>query len=220
MGVHAERDRLDAADAGAKIFDQRRHLGGQRVPDGVGHVDGRRAGGDRGGEGLRQKRAIGARGVLGRELDVGAAILRVAHAFGVSSSARARVIRSLRCRWRSEVAKKTWMRGRAARLTDWAAASMSVETHEPAPRREHLAGGACDLRDAAGDQRRCRRKTRLDRVDASAPSSKRAMRRRAAGVIAAPGDCSPSRRVVSNSSIVLTSAYPEPQLFLLGASQA
>jgi hypothetical protein len=54
---------------------------GDRVTDGVGHVDRGRAGFDHGFDHFTQELGLGARGILGRELDVLAQAARVLHAF-------------------------------------------------------------------------------------------------------------------------------------------
>src|ERR1700677_386935 len=116
------------------------------------------------------------------------------------SRASARVIFSLASRWRSEEARKTWMRVFSAGSTEWAAASMSSRLQR--------------ARDAMQAPRTSRAIWRMESESpwlamakpASRTSTPRAaswwaMRSFSAWCMVQPGDCSPSRRVVSKKTI-------------------
>ena len=101
-------------------LDQRAELGRDRVADGVRDVDRGGAGLDDGLVDLEQVVDVGARGVLGGELDLGVAA-RAARGRGGPSGPPPRApvsrsIRSLCLRWMSLVAMKTWRCGRSATL--------------------------------------------------------------------------------------------------------
>ena len=82
VAVHREPHAVDAAHVLAQVAEQLRELVRHRVADGVGDVDGGGAGRDRRLDHLRQELELGARGVLGRELDVLAQLARALHALG------------------------------------------------------------------------------------------------------------------------------------------
>ena len=72
-------DRLvDVGHAVAQRADDLAHVAGRGVADGVGDVDRGGAGGDRRLDHLAEEIGLGARGVLGRVLDVGAVAARPA----------------------------------------------------------------------------------------------------------------------------------------------
>ena len=80
VAVHRQADLVDAAHVLAQVAEQLGELIGHGVADRVGNVHRRRAGLDDGFDDLRQEVELGARGVLGRELDVVAELARDLHA--------------------------------------------------------------------------------------------------------------------------------------------
>ena len=81
MTVHGQRDVLDAAHVLAQVTEQLREFVRHGVTDGVRDVDRGRSGLDDRLDHLRQELELGARCVLGRELDVLAEFTRDLHAF-------------------------------------------------------------------------------------------------------------------------------------------
>ena len=70
MAVHRELNLAELAAPPAHLGDERRVVAGERVSDGVGQVDRRRAGRDRGSADACDEAGIGAGRVLARELDL------------------------------------------------------------------------------------------------------------------------------------------------------
>ena len=188
--------------------DQRAELVGHGVADGVGDVE-------RGRAGARSRRRAPRRGtsgslragVLGRELDVGAQ--RCARSATISRDAlehlaRASCAACASCAGR-EVARKVWMRGRAAplhrlpgarRCRRASARASAADDRRLAPRRP----APTSLGDARAPPRG-RRATPPGKPASMTSTPRRASARAtssfSAEVIVAPGDCSPSRSVVS-----------------------
>ncbi len=81
VAVNAEGHLVGAANVLRQEREDVVEFLGHRVADGVGHVDRGRAGFDHGFDHFAQELGFGARGVLGRELDVLAQAARVLHAF-------------------------------------------------------------------------------------------------------------------------------------------
>jgi hypothetical protein len=80
VAVHGQRDVIDAAHVLAQVPEQLREFVRDRVADRVRDVDGGGAGLDDRLDDLGQELELGARGVLGRELDVLAELARDLHA--------------------------------------------------------------------------------------------------------------------------------------------
>ena len=107
--------------------DQPAELLGRGVAHRVGDVERGGAGLDGHAQHLVQELRVAAAGVLGRELDVGAQAAGIGDHLDAPAPTLARgAIFSLCFRWMSDVARKVWMRGRAAACTASQAASMSL----------------------------------------------------------------------------------------------
>ena len=117
VAVDADRGRV--ADEVDDPADERAELARDGVADGVGDVDRGRAGLDDRLVDLEQEVVVGARGVLGAELDLGVAaelLAPVADPADRLGEGLSRSIRSLCLRWMSLVAMNTWRCGRSATL--------------------------------------------------------------------------------------------------------
>ena len=187
------------------LLHQRAELLRLRVADRVGHVDDRCARPATAASKASAGRQLGARGVLGAELDV------VARARPARAPARRRcgcapgrprgVVRSLWVMWMSLVAMKTWSCRLRAGSRAAAATSRPRPRSAPAPRSPAHRPPPTSLGDAPHRLRlagRGRREARLDDVHPEA----RELLRDADLLVdgqAAPGACSPSRRVVSKT---------------------
>ncbi|KAF5036469.1 hypothetical protein DSECCO2_574740 [anaerobic digester metagenome] len=79
VAVHGEGDFVRTCDRGQEVADEVREFGGLGVTHGVGDVDDGRAGGDHAVADFDQELGVGARGVLGRELDLDAFGYGMAH---------------------------------------------------------------------------------------------------------------------------------------------
>ena len=79
VAVDADHGPVDVRHALAERLDHAVHVAGRGVADGVGDVHRRRPGGDRRLDHLAEEIGLGAGGVLGRELDVGAIARRPPH---------------------------------------------------------------------------------------------------------------------------------------------
>jgi hypothetical protein len=206
VAVGGEDDVLGAGDLGEEHAEGGGVFLWRGVADGVGDVDGGGSGLDRDGDDLDEEVGVGAGGVLGGELDV------VAERAGETDSAAwtrasARVIFSLASRWRSEEARKVWMRDFSAGSMERAAASMSSR-----------------LQRAREAMRALRTSRAIWRMESESPwlamakpasmtSTPRsanwwAMRSFSSWCMVQPGDCSPSRRVVSKKTIWLEDIGP------------
>ena len=198
VAVRRQRDLV--ADARRDRGEHPGDVGRQRVADRVGQVDGRGAGLDRGVRHLAEELQVAPGGVLGRELHVRACAARAcATASRICARQLARSMRSLCSRWRSEVARNTWMRGRAAPASAAQARSMSPVTARARPGHD---------RPSAPPRRRPHRleipvgrdrEAGFDDVRRPAAPAAAAMRSFSAGVMLKPGACSPSRSVVSKT---------------------
>ena len=191
----------DVAQAGHQLVEPRqevRVLVRHRVADGVGDVDRRRALVERDLQHLGGELDVGARGVHRRELDVVAqracACATAARAWPLTSS---RVDCSWWSMWMSDVEMNVWMRGRSASRTASHARSMSAAWARARPAMT----GPCDL---AGDRLhrlevagRGDREAGLDHVDAQARELMGDLELLGRCSARCPGDCSPSRSVVS-----------------------
>ncbi len=197
VAVHRQRDRLDAAHVAAQVREGLVELLRRRVADGVRHVDRRRAGIDGGLHDLGEEIELRARGVLRRELDVVAEGTRMPHAFRPRGArSRSRAILSLCSRWIALVARKTCRRGFAAPWSADQAASMSArvqrasaQTTGPCTSRATAATDSQSPGDAAGNP--------ASMMSTPSSASARATRSFSSRVMLQPGDCSPSRSVVS-----------------------
>ena len=115
VAVRAEDRLVGVRDALADVREELADLVGHGVADRVGQVDRRRAGGDHRLDDPAQEVAIAARRILGRKLHIVGELAGAADAVDRSPRGTAsRVMRSLRSRCRSEVARKVWMRRRSA----------------------------------------------------------------------------------------------------------
>ena len=186
---------LDAADEGAVLL-------GQGVADRVRQVDRGRAGPDRLAADEREELELGARRVLGRELDLVGALGRVAHRPSDAFENLAGL----------ELELALHVHG-ARRDEDM---DPGAASHRRAPRRTHRCRRARIARaprrwSTVRRRRRCVRPRSLrGKKPRSPPRSRRRRAARAArrsppsraGASAMPGDCSPSRSVVSKIVIL------------------
>src|SRR4051812_32110310 len=168
VAVHAERHALDPADGLAQMTDERAELVRQRVPDGVGNVDGRRPGGDRALDHLGEEVGLGAGCVLGGVLDVVEELARVRDALlGAARHLFARHVQLVlaveRARREEDVAAPAArVAERRFHLIDIALLGAGQRTHG---RTLDLAG---DGRDGLEVSRRSGREARFDDVDVKA----------------------------------------------------
>ena len=115
VAVRAQRHLVRRSARGRSGREERADFVGRRVADGVGQVDRLAPGRDHRLDDAAQEVRIAARRVLRRKLHVvGVTCARGGRPPPRRRGSASRVMRSLRSRWRSEVAMKTWMR-RAAR---------------------------------------------------------------------------------------------------------
>ena len=177
------------------------------VADRIGDVERGRAGLDGRFQHLVQEFRIAAPGVFRAELDIRAQAAGIGHHLGDPLPAPARGSScSLYCMWISEVARKVWMRGRAAWRTASQALSISLWRGPRQPADDRCAPvdpPRCGLPTSTAIRRTASRSSgEAAGKPASITSTPRRARARAtssfsAEVMDAPGDCSPSRRVVS-----------------------
>ena len=182
---------------------------GRRVADGVRDVQRRRAALDHGGEHVEQVLGIGARRVLRRELDlVHEPLARATPPSRPRAITSSREQRSLCCRWMSDVARKMWIRLRAAGRHRRGAGPDVVlgRPRQPADRRAvaapHLLGHRLDRLRITG---RGGGIARLDHVHAESRELVRDLEL-LVQVMVQPGACSPSRSVVSKTRTRSTSS--------------
>ena len=201
VAVHADHGLVDVRHALAERADHVAHVGRRGVADRVGNVDRRGAGVDGRFDHLAQEIELGARGVLGRELDVAAIAGRAA----ARRRRRGRMISclsilSLNSRWMALVARKTWIRGarRAAGLPRRGRCRRRCSgPARRSPSRECSWRSRCTASKSPGEAMG---------KPASMMSTPRSTRAWATSIFSArfmlaPGDCSPSRSVVSKMRI-------------------
>ena len=198
---------VDAGHVRRDAGDQRAELVGRRVADGVGDVERRRAGADRDVEHLVEERGIAAPGVLGRELDVAAERARVAD--HLRDAREHLVARHAQLVLHVEIARSRGrcgcagaapahalprvldvrLRGARERADDRRVVQRPALPAPHRPGRRSLRTAARSSGEAAGKP--ASMTSTPSRASACATSSF------SAEVIVAPGDCSPSRSVVS-----------------------
>ena len=190
-----------------------RHVLGQRVADGVGDVDRGGAGVDRGLDAAAQEVGVGAGAVLGRPLDViGVAGARASRCRRSAASTSSGSMRSLYFMCSALVAMKMWMRLRFAARTASAARS---DVSRPARARPQITGvssrwpmvSAIALTLSKSPGEAIGKPASITSTPSSVSAS--AMRIFSLRFIEKPGDCSPSRSVVSKMMMRSSSSLPK-----------
>jgi hypothetical protein len=222
VAVHAQRDAAlaDGRDTPLELGDPVPEVVRERVADGVGDVDGRRTGLDGRRDDVDEELEVGARRVLRRELDVVREGLRHLDRTDRLLEDLVLVACSMYLRWMSDVERNVWMRRRRAGSMPFQAASMSPSSARASaamtggsrssvspslPPGPAAARGALPICSATA-----RTAARSPADAAGKPASMTSTRRRAScSAISTfscasreiPGDCSPSRRVVSKMTM-------------------
>src|ERR1700722_20336778 len=200
VAVSREDYVVDSRDASLDQAEERGVLLGGGEADGVGDVDGGGPGLDGDGDHLEKELGVGSRAVLSGELDVfceGGARRTDSAAW---SRAWSRVRRSLYSRWRSEEAMTRWMRLEGAASTARAAASMSsrLQRASEATRGPRTSRATAWIAAKSPSEAMANPASRTSTPSAAIWWAKRSF---SSWCMVQPGDCSPSRRVVSKKTI-------------------